>query len=244
MDYHALSVSLVLGLTAAAANVVGGLTITQRNWDHRWLSYFVALGSGFMMATALAEMLPEAIQLAPGSAPLVALGGYALVHLFEHAVVPHFHFGEETHAEEFLHSHRTFGVLFAVLLHTFFDGIAIASGFLVSARLGWLIFCAILLHKLPEGLTVSSVMLAGGRSRGRALSAAAMLGAATLAGVLTMTFTRSWVAYGLPLSAGVTFYVAATDLIPEANRNSLRRMPYVVLLGMVLMIVLRMLLPV
>jgi ZIP family zinc transporter/zinc and cadmium transporter len=42
---------------------------------------------------------------------------------------------------------------------------------------------------------------------------------ATVIGVLTVTvFTRS-LAAGLPLSAGVTLYVAASDLIPEVNRE-------------------------
>jgi zinc transporter ZupT len=238
-----LAISLVLGLTAAAANILGGLAITQRKWGSHWLGYFVALGSGFMLATALVEMLPEAIELAPQSAPLVALAGYVLVHFFEHAVVPHFHFGEETHQEEFLHAHTTFSVLLALLVHTFFDGIAIGSGFLISAKLGWIIFAAVILHKLPEGFTVASVMLAGGGTRSRALWSSVLLGAATVAGVLTMSLTKSLVHYGLPLSAGVTLYVAATDLIPEANRQKGLSMAYIVLGGMLLMIILRHLLP-
>jgi len=35
-----------LGLTAAAANVFGGAIIVQRNWERRYLRYFVALGAG------------------------------------------------------------------------------------------------------------------------------------------------------------------------------------------------------
>jgi zinc and cadmium transporter len=238
-----LSLSIVLGLTAAAANVLGGFSLVQRKWSRRWLSYFVAFGSGFMLATALVEMLPESIELAPQSAPLIALGGYVLVHFFEHAVVPHFHFGEETHTEEFIHSHKAFSVLLALLVHTFFDGIAIASGFLISNQLGWIIFAAILLHKIPEGFTVASVILASGGSRARAVLSAVLLGAATIAGVLTMALTKTWVQYGLPLSAGVTLYVAATDLIPESNREKGLTMAYVVLAGMILMVMLKTVLP-
>jgi ZIP family zinc transporter/zinc and cadmium transporter len=238
-----LSLSIVLGLTAAAANVLGGFSLVQRKWSRRWLSYFVALGSGFMLATALVEMLPESIELAPKSAPLIALGGYVLVHFFEHAVVPHFHFGEETHPEEFIHSHKAFSVLIALLVHTFFDGIAIASGFLISNQLGWIIFAAILLHKIPEGFTVASVILASGGTRARAVFSAVLLGAATIAGVLMMALTKNWVQYGLPLSAGVTLYVAATDLIPESNREKGLTMAYVVLAGMILMVALKTVLP-
>ena len=68
--------------------------------------------------------------------------GYLLIHFFEHTVTPHFHFGEETHHDEFIHSHKGYSVLLGLIIHTFFDGIAITSGFLVSNWLGWLIFFA------------------------------------------------------------------------------------------------------
>jgi ZIP family zinc transporter/zinc and cadmium transporter len=76
-------------------------------------------------------------------------------------------------------------------------------------------FVAILLHKLPEGVTISSLMLAGGRSRGHAVRAAAILGAATVAGVLLTDWVGFLVAHGLALSAGVTVYVGASNLVPE-----------------------------
>ena len=118
-----------------------------------------------------------------------------------------------------------------LVIHTFFDGIAIASGFLVSNWLGWIIFLAVFLHKIPEGFTVSSVMLASGRSRGYAWGASVLLGAATLAGVLTMALFRHQVNEGLPLAGGVTIYVAASDLIPEVNKEPGVRMALVVFLG-------------
>jgi ZIP family zinc transporter/zinc and cadmium transporter len=214
-----ITLSILLGLTAAAANGFGGAVIVQKNWDRSYLRYFVALGSGFMLATALLEMLPESIQLSGEKAPVLILVGYFLVHLFEHTVTPHFHFGEETHAEEFVAVHKGYSVLFGLATHTFFDGIAIASGFLVSSWLGWVIFIAVFLHKIPEGFTAASIMIASGRSKRIAWAASAFLGAATLAGVLTMAVFSKSVSAGLPLSAGVTLYVAASDLIPEVNKE-------------------------
>jgi len=211
--------SILLGLAAAAANGFGGAVIVQKDWDKRYLRYFIAVGAGFMLATAMLEMLPESIRVSGPNAPLLLLTGYFIVHFFEHTVTSHFHFGEETHAEEFAESHRVYSVIFGLLIHTFFDGIAIASGFLISDWLGWVIFVAVVLHKVPEGFTASSIMLAGGSSRKVAWLASAALGFATFLGVVTVTvFTRSLPA-GLPLSAGVTLYVAASDLIPEVNRE-------------------------
>jgi ZIP family zinc transporter/zinc and cadmium transporter len=133
------------------------------------------------------------------------------VHLAQH-VHPHFHFGEETHR---LSPSAGFSALLGLTLHTFFDGVAIASGFLVSGRLGVLLFLAVLLHKLPEGVTIASVMVAGGQSRGRAIGAAAALGVATVLGLLLTEQVAPLARHGLALSAGVTLYVAASNLVPH-----------------------------
>jgi len=235
---HPILLSILLGLTAAAANVFGGAIIVQKNWERAYLKYFVALGAGFMLATAIVELFPASIALQGKSAAFWVLVGYLIIHFFEHTVTPHFHFGEETHADEFVHSHTGYSVLIGLLIHTFFDGIAIASGFIVSNWLGWIVFLAVFLHKIPEGFTVASVMLAGGQSKKVAWGASVLLGAATLAGVLTMALFRHQVSYGLPLSAGVTIYVAASDLMPEVNREPGVRMALVVFLGVGLLFLL------
>ena len=233
-----LLLSVILGLTAAAADGFGGFIIVQKNWDRSYLRYFVALGSGFMLAAAIVEMIPAGTQLAGSATPYWVLLGYFLVHFFEHTVTPHFHFGEETHHDEFIHPHKGVSVLVGLLIHTFFDGIAITSGFLVSSWLGWVVFIAVFLHKVPEGFTMASVMLASGRSKNVALTASALLGAATLTGVLTMGILQQFVSVGLPIAAGVTLYVAASDLMPEVNKEPGVKMPLLVFLGVALLFVL------
>lgn len=235
---HPILVSILLGLTAAAANVFGGAIIVQRRWERVYLNYFVALGAGFMLATALVEMVPASLSLRGSGAGFLVLLGYLIIHFFEHTVTPHFHFGEETHEDEFVQSHKGYSVLVGLMIHTFFDGIAIASGFIVSDWLGWIIFTAVFLHKIPEGFTVASVMLASGRSRGIAWGASIVLGAATLAGVLVMAALRREVGFGLPLSAGVTIYVAASDLIPEVNKEPGVKMALLVFVGVAFLFVL------
>lgn len=230
--------SLLLGLTAAAANVFGGGIIVQKHWERRYLKYFVALGAGFMLATAIVEVFPASLELRGKSAAFLVLVGYLIIHFFEHTVTPHFHFGEETHQDQFVHVHKSYSVLLGLVIHTFFDGIAITSGFLVSNWLGWIIFLAIFLHKIPEGFTISSVMLASGSSRSVAWGASVLLGAATFAGVLVMAVLQREVSFGLPLSAGVTIYVAASDLMPEVNREPGAGIALTVFLGVGLLFLL------
>src|SRR6202008_4397194 len=151
------------------------------------------------------------------------LGGYLVIQLFEHKIAPPFHFGAETHPESFMKPSAAYAAIGGLWIHTFFDGVSIASAFLVNFKVGILVFIAILLHKMPEGFTVASIMLASGRSTTTALLTTAVIGAATLGGVICVALVNermtNVVGYALPFSAGVTLYVAASDLIPEVNHK-------------------------
>ena len=176
-----LKISLILGAIAALADVAGGLVLVRAKGVERYLRYFVALGAGFLMAVALLEMAPESFRMSPRLGPILIMAGYCIVHLLEHTISAHFHYGEETHRGEFVTRRTEHAVLVGLSVHALFDGVAIGSGFVVSNWLGWLIFLAIFLHKAPEGFTMASVMLASGRSRTTALYSAVGLAAATLA---------------------------------------------------------------
>ncbi|MBI4639293.1 MAG: ZIP family metal transporter [Candidatus Tectomicrobia bacterium] len=225
---------LLFGLIAALGNLFGGLILTlNTSWDQSFLKYFLAFGAGFMLSTALLRMIPESMQ-ATHLAPLFILLGYLGVHLAEHGLVPHFHFGEEVHREELLHSSVGLLALTGLLIHAFFDGVSIGSGFLISSRLGVLVFSAVLLHKIPEGFTISSIMLASGYGKYQALNAAIALGISTMLGALLTSAFAALAASALAISAGVTIYVAASDLIPEVNQYKGVKISLMVFMGVAL----------
>jgi len=236
-----MTLILLFGLLAAGANVLGGLVLVKsgaHRLGERFLKYLVALGAGFMLAAIFIEILPETVglwtrsvhsQAAPQAvvgAMTLLLAGYLSIQFFEHTLAPHFHFGAETHPESFMRPSAAYTAVGGLWIHTFFDGVSIASAFLVSPKVGVLVFIAILLHKMPEGFTVASIMLASGRSTRMALIATAVIGIATLAGVIGVLLLEERVGeavnYALPFSAGVTLYVAASDLIPEVNHKEER----------------------
>jgi zinc and cadmium transporter len=233
-----VALAAVLGLVAGGGNLLGGYFVVRRDWPRQYLQYFVALGAGYMLSVAFVEVIPESVRLSGESALLYVLIGFFLVHLFEHTLAPHFHFGEETHTEEMQQHHAQRSVLIGLVIHTFFDGVAIAAGFLVSTWLGAVIFFAVFLHKLPEGFTVASVVLASGQGKRNAVRAAGLLGAATLAGVLLTSQLQGQLKYALPLSGGVTLYVAATDLLPEVNKEPSWRMALLVFIGVASLLIL------
>ena len=235
----AIKISLILGVAAGLANLFGAAIVSARAWSRPFLMYFIALGSGFMLATAVIEMVPESLRQEPMQGAALILVGYFIVHVFEHAFPAHFHFGEETHHEEFLNGRVAYSALGGLIVHTFFDGVAIVSGFLISTWLGTVIFGATILHNIPEGFTISSVMVAAGKTRGAGMKSAGLLGASRIAGILAMGLAHRWVGYGLALSAGVTLYVAASDLIPEVNKTAGVRITLIVGTGVAMVALLK-----
>jgi zinc transporter ZupT len=225
---------LIFGVLAALAPLLGGAILFSPRLSprERYLKYFVALGAGFLLAAIFIEILPETISLwmvkdsNPESlvfAMALLLAGYLMLQFFEHTLAPHFHFGEETHPESMLKPSATYAAIGGLTIHALFDGVSIAAAALANPKVGLMVFLAILLHKMPEGFTVASITLASGRTNRKAFFATLLLGAATLFGVLIVMLlhsrTHSIVSYALPFSAGVTLYVAASDLIPEVNHG-------------------------
>lgn len=252
-------VAVALGILAGAADLFGGVILTARRWERQYIRYFVALGAGFMLAVAVADMIPESLRLNAHWGAWLLLAGALLVQLVEHSFIVHFHFGEETHgitdgsgagAKPALDPRiyrkqdtplQPYAIVTGLAIHTFFDGLAIGSGFLVAPWLGWVLFAAIFMHKIPEGLTVASVVLAAGKTNRAALLSAALIGACSVLGVLTLGWAPVGLPYAFPLASGVTLYVAATDLLPEVNREPGLRMSGWVFIGAGVLLLLRVL---
>lgn len=226
---------LIFGSLAATGNLLGGFLITRsRPDDYERLKYLIALGAGFMLAAVFLEVMPEVAHEWNGRmviAMACLLAGYLLIQLAEHTLAPHFHFGKEVHADEMLRRGAATTAVGALSIHTFFDGVTIAAGLLTNFRLGVLLFIAVLLHKVPEGFTVASIMMSSGRDLRAARRATILIAAATLVGIVSVALFSPSVVYALPFSAGVTLYVAASDLIPEVNREGGARTSLLVFAG-------------
>ena len=228
-----MSTSLLAFITAviaAAANVAGGIIVTSYPWGLTTLRYFIGLGSGFMLGAVFLEMFPESLELSK-NAPLWVLVGYLLLHTFEHAFASHLHFGEETHHDAMTNPVVGISALIGLLVHTFLDGVAIGTGFQVSTKTGFLIFLAVLTHKIPDGFTIASITLSSGFSKKKALSATILLGLSTIGGMLAVIISGVSPVYALPIATGGTLYVAASDLIPEVNRDPGVKLAFMVFAG-------------
>ena len=224
---------------AALAEVVGGaLVLARKQWPARVQEYLLALSAGFLLSLVFVELVPEALEGGGSEAPLLVLAGYAVLHFFEHTVVGHLHFGEETHHEIMVSRVASISTFLGLFVHSFFDGFTIAVGMQFDFVLGLLVFIAVFLHKVPEGLTIASVMISAQCKRSTAMAASIAIGVATLLGAVVALAiggaSERLMSGAFAFSAGIATYVGASDLIPEINHSRNRVIPLLVFAGMVL----------
>lgn len=246
-------VGLILALVAALGDMVGGyFVVRQPRLTGRVLTYMLGLGGGFMLAAAILGGLPEAMEHTK-EAPLLVVIGYLLIFACENLFSTYAH---KPTTQERGHSHAlicydlycpqespispaaSLAALIGLLIHTFFDGVAIAAGFELRRSVGFLMFLAVLLHKIPEGLSLSAIMIAARHRRSFAFLSCLAIAVSTVLGAL-VTYTlgnlEPATAHGaLALASGTLIFIAASDLIPATNPANSRWAILWVLLGVAL----------
>lgn len=187
----------------------------------RQVQTVIALTGGIVVAVALFEVLPEAVDAVDNSRLVGALvgGGFVLFFLAQRLLVLH-------HRDEpdLARSHAQVGALGAAALsvHSFIDGLGIGLAFDLSAATGVLVFLAVATHDFADGLnTVSFVLRQGGDTR-RArrwlgVDALAPFFGAILGAALSVS--EHSLGYLLAVYAGFFLYMGATDLLPEAHEH-------------------------
>jgi ZIP family zinc transporter len=181
----------------------------------------IALSGGIVVAVALLEVLPEAIENIgdPHDAvPLVAVGFLAFF-LLERVLVLH-HRDEPEEAR----SHERVGVLGALglSLHTFTDGVGVGLAFSVDAETGLLVFLAVVSHGFADGLNTVSFVLSQSGDRRQAMRWLRLDAVAPVAGAVVgsmVAVSDQTLGYFLALYAGFFLYMGATDLLPEAHAH-------------------------
>ena len=231
--------TILFGLIAAVVEILGGtLVVLRKEWPRKVQEYLLALSAGFLLALVFFELIPESLHMLGSTAPLYIVTGFGLLHFFEHTIVGHLHFGEETHTELMISRVASISAFLGLSVHAFFDGLSISAGLQYDFVIGTLVFIAIVLHKLPEGLTIASIMIAANQPRSRAFAASLAIGVATMLGIMVVFLLanvgRNAVGIVFAFSAGAATYVGASDLIPEINRSGNRVTPLIVFGGMLM----------
>ena len=213
------TIGLVSVLAACLATLAGGF-IALRSGAR--LSLLAAFAAGSLIAVALLDLLPEALELAggpPTTVLTVTSGGFLLFYVLERLALFHAHPEEAAEAE-----HTHVGVLGAagVGAHSLLDGVALGLVAEASETTVLVVTLAVMLHKLTDGTSTVSLILIGGHPRAQAWRWVGVASIAPLVGFLiSQLFAVPEATLGLLLAffAGTFLYLGASHLLPEAHHH-------------------------
>lgn len=189
----------------------------KKGQDSRYLRLFISFGAGVLLGAAFLHLIPDAIDGLGKAMGFWLLGGFLFLFLLE--MFTFSHPCEEDHCDY----HKIGWVAFAGLgLHNLANGVALGSALAIPS-LGLIVFLATLGHKAPEFFSLSSLLLAGRRSR---KDAVLLIGAVSLMIPLGAVLSRLFLAQqgagvlgaALAFSAGTFIHIAVVDLTPEIHQ--------------------------
>ncbi|MEK6963154.1 MAG: ZIP family metal transporter [Nanoarchaeota archaeon] len=201
-------------------SLVGAFTLVfKRKWLDKVMYGMVGFATGALLGAAFLDLLPEA---AAHGGPFLT---YALIGFMAFFVLERFLNWHHCHGgKKEKHTHAfSYLILFGDAVHNILDGAIIATSFLVSIPLGVVATLAILLHEIPQELGDFAILVYGGFKPKKALFYNFLAQLTCIVGALAAYYLSSTIegftTFLIPFAAGNFLYIAATDLIPELNKE-------------------------
>ena len=180
--------------------------------------------TGLLITLSFTHLLPEAMEsdvelhnigIACWASIMILIASEMFLSSFHH------HSHNKT-MQEAMQNGAT-GLLSGTALHTFGDGVMIASAFLVDPTLGFAVAIAIMAHEIPQQLGDYVILLECGMSRIAAYSINATSFIATSTGGILGYFildrVENLLPYALAISASSFIYVSLSDLLPRLKKD-------------------------
>jgi len=224
---YALSATIVVSLLSLIG--LFALSLNERALD-RFLFVLLSFSAGSILGAVYFDLLPEALEISEDSAVAfiyLTLGflGFFLLERFIYWYHGHIH-GYEAPSEVDKRMTIKRFVYLNVLgdgIHNFLDGMVIAASFFLDFTVGLAATTAVIFHELPQEIGDFGVLVYGGFSRRRALffnfiSALTAVAGALLSNLFSVNI-QNFVGYLVAFAAGGFIYLAASELIPEMQRE-------------------------
>ena len=205
---------------------LGGGLLALRLQTYRGL--VLAFCAGALVAGALMDVLPDALQLLESSPSrfhhhhlLFACSlGFLGFYLFEHAA---HHSETRDHPSQYNHTCQVgaWGAA-GIGIHSFFDGVAIGGAFTAGSEIGWTVALAVMLHKIADGASTVGIMLGTQHSTTTTTAVLSVTALAPIAGTFTQSafvIPKPLLALALGWFAGVFLYLGASSLLPAAHES-------------------------
>ena len=217
MDNHLTTLIIYLIIIMLTAWTGGAIPLFFR-WRSLVIHLFISFGAGILLGAAFLHMIPDSAEYIGSRLGLPALLGFLTLYVLEKFVMTH-----PCPADHCEYHHVGMAAFFGLSFHSLITGMSLGAGILVP-RLGLVVFLAVLLHKLPASLSLSSILVKE-RYRTRSiiwiiLIFSLMIPLGALGTYLFAAHTTSTtIGYMVAFSSGTFLHVAADDLLPEVHSH-------------------------
>ncbi len=194
------------------------------------IMFLLSFSVGALLGDAFIHLLPEAIEESGAILWTSVYALFGMVLFFGIEKIIHLH---HTHAHGIykggkIHRHsdkRSIAIINLIGdgVHNLIDGIIIGVSFLVSIPVGIATTIAVILHEIPQEFGDFGVLIYGGFSKIKALMFNLLSALVAVIGVL-IALLLGEVVEGfslilLPVAAGGFIYIAASNIIPELQKE-------------------------
>jgi zinc and cadmium transporter len=202
--------------TVIFISLVGSFLPLLRELSQRALALLLSFSAGVLLGAVFFHMLPE-IRMLNENMGWPILGGFLLIFVMERFVFVHA--CEERECD--IHQ-MGIPAFLGISLHSLLDGLALGAG-LMLPQLGPVVLLAVIIHKMPDSISITSILLSAGWSRRRVAVLSLLFSLTTPVGaLLAYVFFRALspdnVAIAIGISSGTFLAIATADILPQVHR--------------------------
>jgi len=210
--------SLALYLpTVILISLVGGFLPLLRELSQRALALLLSFSAGVLLGAVFFHMLPETGKVLTENIGWPVLSGFLMIFVMERFVFIHA-------CEEHECDIHQMGIpaFLGISLHSLLDGVALGAGLLLP-QLGPVVLLAVIVHKMPDSISISSILLSVGWPRRKVATLSVLFALTTPVGALLAylffrTLSETDVAVAIGISAGTFLAIATADILPQVHR--------------------------
>jgi zinc and cadmium transporter len=203
--------------TVVFISLVGGFLPLLRALSQRALALLLSFSAGVLLGAVFFHMLPEVGSVLGDDVGLPVLAGFLLIFVMERFVFVH---ACEEHDCD-IHQ-MGLPAFLGISLHSLLDGIALGAG-LMLPQLGPVVLLAVIIHKMPDSMSISSILLSAGWDRQKIGKLNLLFSLTTPIGALLAflcfrVLSPENVAVAIGISAGTFLAIATADILPHVHR--------------------------
>ena len=191
----------------------------HKKLSDKQLTLLVAFSAGILLSTGLNHMVAESFSESGRWGMLSVSIGFVVLYGYEKMAMVHACREQDCHVHHFGGS-----ALVGMGFHSFLDGFAIAVSFEFEKTLGVLVIVAVMLHRLPTGISMAVIMLSNKYNESKAWKTLTTIAGLTVVGALAGTLIpvqeQFILSFAVGLTGGTFLYISTSDLLPLAHESS------------------------